>query len=137
MNEGVLHLKKRGRMRTEKVSLDKIVGDNIRFARTNRRITRDELAEMIDLTVSHLGLIERGERGATLVVLSRVAKIFDLLADDLLRERSENELKQKREASSMDAARKRVEVFSSKLNEEELNYVSTMMKGLTTLNKEQ
>ena len=130
-------MKKRGRMRTEKVSLDKIVGDNIRFARTNRRITRDELAEMIDLTVSHLGLIERGERGATLVVLSRVAKIFDLLADDLLRERSENELKQKREASSMDAARKRVEVFSSKLNEEELNYVSTMMKGLTTLNKEQ
>jgi len=73
----------RGRTRASKIRLDRIVGENIRRERESRKLTRDELAEVVDLTTSHLGLIERGERGATPVTLEKLAKAFGITIDSL------------------------------------------------------
>ena len=55
----------RGRMRDEKIRIDYTIGRNIKMERNRRGISREEFAAMLDLSVAHLGLIERGERGAT------------------------------------------------------------------------
>ena len=49
----------------QKKDANKRVGAKIKRIREAKMLTRDELAEMINLTSSHLGLIERGERGIT------------------------------------------------------------------------
>jgi len=59
-----------------KRDLNAIVGYNIRLEREVRNLTREELAEITDLTTSHLGLIERGHRGATVVTLTKMSKVF-------------------------------------------------------------
>ena len=63
--------------------IDAIVGNNIRLEREARRFSRDELAEMMGLTSSSLGLIERGERGATAVNLSKLSVVLDIPVDRL------------------------------------------------------
>jgi len=67
----------------EKDRLDVIVGGNIRLEREARNLSRDELAQMINVTTSHLGLIERGERGTTTVTLSLLTKAFGVPIDHL------------------------------------------------------
>ena len=67
--------------RHKKTQLDKIIGENIVAAREAHDLTRDELSEMMELTSSHVGLIERGERGATAVTLASLSKILDTPVD--------------------------------------------------------
>jgi len=74
---------KHKRRREEKTYLDRIIGENIKSIRLIRSMSREELAGVIDLTVSHLGLIERGERGATPVVLDRLVKACGISIDSL------------------------------------------------------
>jgi len=66
----------RKQAKKSKTRLDRLIGQNIRRERELRKMSRDELAEAIDLTVSHMGLIERGERGATSVTLEKLSHIF-------------------------------------------------------------
>ena len=63
--------------------IDAIIGNNIRLEREARWLTREELAEMIGITQSSLGLIERGERGATAVNLSKLSVVLDIPVDRL------------------------------------------------------
>jgi len=65
----------------EKDRLDSVIGKNIRKAREERRLSRDELADMLGISASHMGLIERGERGATATTLSRISKVFEMSID--------------------------------------------------------
>jgi len=124
---------KKGRMREAKLSIDKIVGRNIRNKRTYRQLSREEMAELIDLTVSHLGLIERGERGATLVVLSKIAKLFDVPMGDFLIENNKEENKSNTEESSIDAARKKYEIMSTQLTEAELVFATHVIQEIVVL----
>jgi len=120
-------------MRGSKVIIDKIVGENIRNERVYRKMRREELAETLELTVSHLGLIERGERGATLVVLSRLAKVFNISTDSLLKEGGRRRTSSTIENSSEDVARKKFESISALLNEHELVYITNAMQMLKVL----
>ena len=67
--------------REEKDRVDVLIGRNIRLAREACRFTREVLADMLGLTASHVGLIERGDRGATAVTLSKLSVIFDVPVD--------------------------------------------------------
>jgi len=69
--------------RKQKDRLDRVIGKNIRSEREMRRMSREELAETLDLTVSHMGLIERGERGATAVTLEKLASVYGVKIDEL------------------------------------------------------
>ena len=48
-----------------KKEIDRLVGAGIKKEREARLLSRDDLAQMLGLTSSHLGLLERGERGTT------------------------------------------------------------------------
>lgn len=119
----------RKRNRQEKVTLDKIIGGNIRTERELRGITRDELAEFIDLTVSHLGLIERGERGATPVTILRLVRAFDISIDSLFVERGKG-LIAKETKSASSAGIKKVSTLMTYLNDTELEFVAHTIKGM-------
>jgi len=65
-------------MNQEKNNVDIIVGSNMRNAREARMLSRNELADLMDLTCSHIGLIERGERGVTAVNLLKLSKVLNV-----------------------------------------------------------
>ena len=62
----------------------KLIGANIRHERNLRNMTMDELAEILQLSVAFLGLIERGQRGAKLANLIKIAEVFELTVNDLI-----------------------------------------------------
>jgi transcriptional regulator with XRE-family HTH domain len=100
-----------------------------------RKMSREELAETLDLTVSHMGLIERGERGATPVTLEKLSQIFGIKIDDFFMEKSkglsigeggEND-------NELAASRHRVVSHLNRLNKEELDYIANAAKGLISI----
>lgn len=50
-----------------------------------RRWTRDELADRIDVSVTHLGRIEAGAAEPGMLLAWRLANVFHLTVDDMLR----------------------------------------------------
>ena len=117
--------------RVEKVRLDEIIGRNIRLERELRKLNRDELAEMMDLTTSHMGLIERGERGATAVTLSKVSKTFDIPVDHLFSSPRASGLSVREdEKRGPQPIRKKIHSLITCLNEVELNLVVHTIKGI-------
>jgi len=126
----------RGRMRDEKRRIDKIIGTNIRNMRISIKMSRDEMAELLDLTVSHLGLIERGERGATLVVLSKLSKAFDQSISDFFQESDKKGRGAKPAESTEDLYRKRIGALVSQLSEPGLAFITAMLQELNIMRNE-
>ena len=127
----------RGRNKQAKLSLDKTIGTNIRRERTVRKITRDELAEMLDLTTSHLGLIERGERGATPVTLKKIVDIFGVSIDSLVSEASRAIFARERRDQKLGVYHKKVLALMTHLTEPELELLTHTIKGVIGLRKSQ
>jgi len=123
----------RARTRKAKTRLDKIIGNNIRVERELRKITRDELAEVTDLTVSHLGLIERGERGATPVTLEKVIKAFGITIDSLFADRSKSISAKESGKTASDAYSKKVTTLMVQLTESELEFMAHTIKGILSM----
>ncbi|MCL2404652.1 MAG: helix-turn-helix domain-containing protein [Defluviitaleaceae bacterium] len=118
----------------EKARLDEVIGKNIRLEREARRLTRDELAEMMELTTSHMGLIERGERGATAVTLSKVSRAFDIPVDHLFSNPQSGGLTIREDDSNgPQSTRKKVQSLITCLNESELNLVVHTIKGIIAM----
>jgi len=123
--------------REEKDRLDEIIGKNIRLERELRRLSRDELAEMMDLTSSHMGLIERGERGATAVTLTKLSHAFGIPVDNLFAspKRGGLSVREESEKDSPSAAnRKKIQSLITCLNESELEFVVHSIKGVIAMN---
>ncbi|MEW9122207.1 MAG: helix-turn-helix transcriptional regulator [Thermotaleaceae bacterium] len=62
----------------------KSIGQKIRKERTMHHLTLEKLAEILDLSPSYMGLIERGQRGISIETLYKLAKIFNVTTDYLL-----------------------------------------------------
>ena len=123
----------RGRNKHDKQRIDKIVGNNIRRQREFRRMSRDELAEVLDLTVSHLGLIERGERGATSVTLEKLVKIFNVTIDSLYAIPTRSGTREKRDERT--PSRMKVDALISYLTDQELDALTYSVKGILSMRK--
>ena len=127
--------RERGRTRNDKTRIDKLIGGNIRREREFRKISRDELAEIIDITTSHLGLIERGERGATPVTIEKVGIAFGISIDQLFK------IPQRALASREDRPKikgpylKKVNALITHLTEAELELLSHSIKGILAMRK--
>jgi len=119
----------REKVKKEKDQLDKIVGRNIRYEREVRKISRDDLASIIGLTTSHLGLIERGERGATLVTLSELEKALGVSVNKFLAEKDSY----KKEPVSVETYRKKAVTLISQLDETELKMLIHSVKAVLEL----
>ncbi|MCL2527683.1 MAG: helix-turn-helix domain-containing protein [Defluviitaleaceae bacterium] len=120
--------------RLEKDRLDEIIGKNIRLERESRRLSRDELAEMMELTSSHMGLIERGERGATAVTLSKLSKSFDIPIDHLFASPKAGGLSVREGNDEPQANRKKVQSLITCLDDIELEFVIHTIKGIIAMN---
>jgi len=126
-------------MATEKIKkvkreLDAIIGANIRAERKVRSLSRDEFAGLIDMTIGHIGLIERGKRGATAVTLVRLSKALDKSIDSFFYEPDEYISDKKADDTSLEAKQKRVLALLSLLSDKEVEHISDVIKGLIRLN---
>jgi len=61
-----------------------ILGQNIRRERKNRNFTMEELVNMVDISESYLGLLERGKRTPSLECLFDFCNTFGITPNDLL-----------------------------------------------------
>ncbi|MCL2500339.1 MAG: helix-turn-helix domain-containing protein [Defluviitaleaceae bacterium] len=120
----------KNKTKQEKVNLDEIIGKNIRTERQARNLSRDELAEMLDLTTSHMGLIERGERGATAVTLSKLTRVLQLPVDNFFMPSPMLALREERD-TTRSIAQKKINSLISKLSESELNFVIHVIQGIS------
>ncbi len=62
----------------------KSIGKKIRKERIIRNLTLEQLAEILDLSPSYMGLIERGQRGISIETLYKLAIAFDVTTDYLI-----------------------------------------------------
>ena len=62
------------------------MGDRIREARKNSKLTQEQLAEKLDLSVEFISNIERGLKLPSLQVFTKLIEILNVSADYLLRD---------------------------------------------------
>lgn len=72
------------------------LGKRIREERTKLNLTQEQLAELVNVSTTYIGFVERGERSLTLSKLIKVANALGvsvdyLLADSILTETSSQE----------------------------------------------
>lgn len=60
------------------------IGERVRLTRVSRGLSRDELAEMLNVSTLFLGYIECGQRGMSLTTLQNMCTILNVSADYLL-----------------------------------------------------
>lgn len=67
-----------------KKNLNLEIGERVRIARTARGFSREQLAEMLNISALFLGYIECGQRGMSLSTLQNMCKTLNVSADYLL-----------------------------------------------------
>lgn len=67
----------------------KRIGERIRVARKNRAISQEELAEKVDISVTHMSHIETGTTKLSLQVLVDIARVLEVSTDALLQDKAE------------------------------------------------
>lgn len=60
------------------------IGSRLRKAREAKRLTREQLAGMVDLTDNYIGMLERGERMPKLATFLDIIEALEVTADDIL-----------------------------------------------------
>lgn len=62
----------------------KAVGRRIRAARERKQLTQEELAALVDLSPTHVSVIERGTKIPRLDTFVAIANVLEVSADSLL-----------------------------------------------------
>ncbi|HID0815732.1 TPA: helix-turn-helix domain-containing protein [Clostridium botulinum] len=65
--------------------INKKLGIRLRELRESKRWTQEELALRAEISTSHMGRLERGERGVTLDSLEKVTKALGISFEELFR----------------------------------------------------
>ncbi len=118
-----------------KGSLKKAIGENIREARIKKDMSIDELSELLELSPGFVGLIERGQRGATAYTLYKLSEIFQTKIDNFFSGSSQPvSLK---EENPVNVKREKVQTILYGLNTAELDFVIDMIKNLKQMNAAQ
>ena len=60
------------------------LGNRIRDARERRHLTQEKLSEIVDISPTHMSVIERGVKGMKLSTFIKIANALDVSADELL-----------------------------------------------------
>lgn len=60
------------------------IGRRVRAARIRRDLTREELAEQLDLSTLFLSYIECGQKGMSLSTFTNLCRVLNVSADELL-----------------------------------------------------
>lgn len=62
----------------------KVIGRRIKEARERKNLTQEELAELVDLSSTHVSVIERGLKATKIDTFVSIANALDVSADSLL-----------------------------------------------------
>ena len=60
------------------------IGKNIRTYRIKRKLRQEDLAEMTDLSVTYIGMVERGEKIPALETFIKILNALEVSADIIL-----------------------------------------------------
>lgn len=60
------------------------IGSRIKAARENKKITQEELAALLDMSTTHISVIERGVKPPKLETFGRIANVLGVSSDYLL-----------------------------------------------------
>lgn len=60
------------------------IGSRLKKAREAKHLTREQLAEMVDLTDNYIGMLERGERMPKLATFMDIIEALEVTADAIL-----------------------------------------------------
>ena len=74
-----------------KENLMTIAGDNLKYYRTMRHLTQEELAEKAGVSISFCANIERGKKGVSMFVLRDFADALGITVNQLLYDRKANQ----------------------------------------------
>ncbi|MCL2461768.1 MAG: helix-turn-helix domain-containing protein [Defluviitaleaceae bacterium] len=120
-----------------KTQLRRIIGGNIRAVRRTRGMSIDELAELLELTPGFVGLIERGERGATVHTLYKLGNIMGISIDSFFREGNDTQVRDSNpsEGHKEKSSGKRGKVSSllADFNDTELDFIIGVIKDMRAL----
>lgn len=83
MIQGVSTIKSMGKPITHRDVLQKF-GDKVQSVRKAKGISQEELASMLAMHRTYIGMIERGERNPTIRTLYKLAKALKVEASELL-----------------------------------------------------
>lgn len=61
-----------------------VVGHRIRLARESKNLSQEDLAELVDLSPTHISVIERGVKVTRLDTFVAIANALEVSADSLL-----------------------------------------------------
>ena len=120
-----------------------VIGANIRRERLIRRMSMDELAEILQLSAAFVGLIERGQRGAKLANLMKIADVFGITVNDLVYSKSSDVLEVREEweghekpvESTKQQKKDAIMSLIYDFSVEEMEFVIDSIKGLKTLKR--
>ncbi len=62
------------------------IGSRIKIARERKHLTQEDLAAIVDLSPTHISVIERGVKPPKLATLIAIANALDVSADTLLQD---------------------------------------------------
>lgn len=63
---------------------DYLLGEHIKNARIKKELTQEELAEILEITPTHVKHIESGHRKPSIEILFKTAKILDMSVDNVI-----------------------------------------------------
>ena len=64
----------------------KPIGHRIKLAREAKKLTQEQLAEIVDLSPMHVSVLERGQKPPKLETMIKLANILDVSGDYLLQD---------------------------------------------------
>jgi len=123
-----------------------IIGANIRRERLLRRMSMEELSEILQLSTAFIGLIERGQRGAKLANLMKISEVFGITVNDLIHNREPEVLEVREEWEGHEKPIEQEEFLRQQkknaimslvydFSVEEMEFVIETIKGLKTLKR--
>ncbi|MFD2743152.1 MULTISPECIES: helix-turn-helix domain-containing protein [Sphingobacterium] len=70
-------------VKSKNVEINKALGKHLSKLRADRKLSQEELANLIDIPISQVGRIERGEGNPTVTTLHLFAQAFNISIKDL------------------------------------------------------
>lgn len=95
--------------------------ETIRNERKNRRITQEELAEMLGISPTHVKHMESGHRKPSIEMLFELAKILNISLDEVIFPKN---------GTSDNATRGKIERLLDILDEASLQFVLSVLEAL-------
>lgn len=93
----------------------------IRQARKSKRITYEELAEMLDISPTHIKHIESGHRKPSIEILFEIARVLNLSLDGVVFPK---------DITQSDLTRGKIDRLLDSLDEDSLQFVLTVLEAL-------